>query len=404
MAQVFRAAQFPVGDVQHGGDDLRAHFFQGGFAREDLARIDIHVVGQALEGLRIGAYLDDGRDRRADHGTASGREQGDVGAAGNEFDDFRVVRHVRETEARLAVRHHVEQVQAAAGRLVARFQNADDGRGTALGVGAQRLFFLRGQAAIGVPRREAAMAHDGVVAGGLGHGFDDGIAQVRADGAPLHVVLAAHQFARLFEDAGAAGGDQGVERDADGRVGADAAGAVGAAADGGDDQLIDPHGHALLLRQVLKGPADPLDAAAHAGTRAAVFLDRDRVHGTVAVCHGAGEAIFVEAFAAQGDQQHGAHVRVRQQTAHHLVRVFVGEATRKADQVHGLAGKSVDHQARHVVRAFDHIGHDHDIADALAAIGAQVARQGGCRYGSVHAWSSLSRKWWPSWPRVNVGM
>ena len=50
----------------------------------------------------------------------------------------------------------------------------------ALGVGAERLLFDRGESAVGVAGREARMAHGRVVARGLGHGLDDLLAQLRA--------------------------------------------------------------------------------------------------------------------------------------------------------------------------------------------------------------------------------
>src|SRR5690348_14394885 len=45
---------------------------------QDAAGVHVHVVGHALVGIRIGAHLDDGRDRGADHRAAPGGEQDEV--------------------------------------------------------------------------------------------------------------------------------------------------------------------------------------------------------------------------------------------------------------------------------------------------------------------------------------
>jgi hypothetical protein len=80
-----------------------------------------------------------------------------VGAARDELGDLGVVVDVREAEPHLAVGHDVEEVEAARRRHVARLEQADDSRCAALRIRAERFFFLRGEAAVGIADREAAV-------------------------------------------------------------------------------------------------------------------------------------------------------------------------------------------------------------------------------------------------------
>ena len=157
---------------------------------------------------RIRADLDDRRDRRADHRAASGREQDHMRAARDQFADFRVVADVGKAEARFAVGHDVEQVQAAGRRNIARFDDADNRRRPALRIRAERLFFLRGEAAVRVADGKTAVSENRVVARRLRHARDDFIAEFRPRRACFHMEFAAHQFAGFLEDAGRARVDQ----------------------------------------------------------------------------------------------------------------------------------------------------------------------------------------------------
>src|SRR5690606_3911643 len=116
-------------------------------------------------------------------------------AAGNELDDLRVVRDVRKTEARLAVRHDVEQVEAAARRHVARLDQPADGRGTGLRIRAHGFLLERRQATLGVAGREAAVTHDAVVVGRLLDAGLDLAAEPGRDRARRHDALAADELA-----------------------------------------------------------------------------------------------------------------------------------------------------------------------------------------------------------------
>src|SRR6185436_16661291 len=109
---------FAGGDPLHEVEDLAAHFVELR-ALQDAAGVHVHVVAHALESVRVRAHLDDRRDGGTDHRAAAGGEQDQVRTAGDQFDDLGVVGDVGESEARFAVRYHVEQVQAAARRDVA---------------------------------------------------------------------------------------------------------------------------------------------------------------------------------------------------------------------------------------------------------------------------------------------
>ena len=71
--------------------------------------------------------------------------------------------------------------------------------------------------------------------------------------------------------------------------------------------------------------------------------------------------------------ERGADGGMGAELADHAVRVGVRVAARKTDEMHGLLAKREDNLARDVMRAFDEINHDGDVADSLAAIGAEEA-------------------------------
>ena len=105
-----------------------------------------------------------------------------MAAAGDQFDDLGVVGDVGEAEADLAVGHHVQQIQAAARRNVARLDQPGDRPAAALGVGPQRFLFDGRQAAFGVAGGEAAVAQRRVIARGLGHAATISRPELRRDG------------------------------------------------------------------------------------------------------------------------------------------------------------------------------------------------------------------------------
>src|SRR5690606_38350973 len=222
-------------------EDLAADLFERGAAFEDAAGVHIHVVLHASIGVGIRADLDHGRNRGANDRAAPGREQDQVSTAGDQLDDFRIVRDIREAEARLAVRYDVEQVQSAARRYVARLEQAADRRGSRLRVRAHRLLFLRRQAAFGIAGGEAALAHDAVILRRLRHARLDLRTELGRDRTLRHHALAADELARFFEDAGRVRFHERIETAAHGGIGGQTAGAVGAAAYGAHDQLVERH-------------------------------------------------------------------------------------------------------------------------------------------------------------------
>ncbi len=210
--------------------------------------------------------------------------------------------------------------------------------------------------------------------------FDAGFqfaAQFGRHGAVSHDLFAADQFAGFFENAGRPGGAQRVEGAADGRIGGNARRAVGTAADGADDQFGNVHVGAWRGRGLGADAFDRLDALGNGGLGAALVLDDEGLDRTARGLDMTGKRAAVKAFAAQADQDDAADIGMGAQGIHHAEGVFVGVATGKADQVDVVEARLFDDAARHVVRAFDQIGDGDDIADALAAVGAQIARNGG---------------------------
>ena len=128
-----------------------------------------------------------------------------------------------------------------------------------------------------------------------------------------------------------------------------------------------------------------LDRAA----RAAELLDHrdlDRAAGALDRGH---QSRAVELLAAQRDEQDGADIGMGAQGVHHVLGVGVGVAAGKADQLDAFALERRGDGAGDVVRALDQVGHQDMVADALAAVLAEIAR---CGHGHSSKWStSLTR-------------
>ena len=176
---------------------------------------------------------------------------------------------VGEAEADLAVGHHVQQIQPAARRKIARLEHAGHGPAAALGVGAQRFLFLGRQAAFGIAGGETAVAQHAMIVLGLHHGVEQFAAQFRRDRPAGEVRFAADQLVGLLEDGRRAVIDQPVEGLADHRVGRQPAGGVGAAADRAHDQVGNADLAAGRVLQLSQGLLDPRAAVADRRSRAA---------------------------------------------------------------------------------------------------------------------------------------
>src|SRR5271163_4337506 len=109
-----------------------------------------------------------------------------MAAARDQFGDLGIVVDIGETEADFAVRNHIEQVETAARRNVAGFDEARDRRPARLRVGAHRLLLDRGETALGVAGGERTVAERGVVARGLGDARLEFGAESRRDCARGH--------------------------------------------------------------------------------------------------------------------------------------------------------------------------------------------------------------------------
>ena len=91
---------------------------------------------------------------------------------------------------------------------------------------------------------------------------------------------------------------------------------------------------------------------------------------------GGEQARAVELLAPQRDQEHGTHVRVGAQRVHHVLGVAVGVAAGEADQLDALLLERGGDGAGDVVGALDQVGDQDMVADALAAVLAEVAQPG----------------------------
>src|SRR6187399_919571 len=101
VAERLGLGQLAAGDAFHQREDLAAYVVEIG-ATQDAAGVHVHVVGHAIVGVRIGAHLDDRRDRGTHHRAAAGGEQDEVRAAGDQLDDLGIVGDVGEPESRFA--------------------------------------------------------------------------------------------------------------------------------------------------------------------------------------------------------------------------------------------------------------------------------------------------------------
>src|SRR6187455_805312 len=317
VAERLGLGQFAACDAFHQREDLAAYVVEIG-ATQDAAGVHVHVVGHAIVGVWIGAHLDDRRDGGAHHRAAAGGEQDEVRAAGDQLDDLGIVGDVGESESRFAVRHHVEEIEAAARRHIARFDEPGDGRGAGLGVRSHGLFFERGEPAFGIARRKAAVTHDAIVVSSL---VDAGLnltSEFGRDGARGHDAFAADELAGFSEDAGSASLDEPVETTSHRGVGGDAAGAVGAAAHGADNQFVYAHGNRRLLRKFSAHLAHDLETGIQRARGATRLLDHEQVDRAATRGDRPAQLLAIEALAAQRYEQHSADVRVRAEPLHHL--------------------------------------------------------------------------------------
>ena len=257
VAECFAGRGCAGGDGEDALKNFTAHFIERGRAFEDAAGVDVHVFAQAAIGFRVCADFDDGRNRGADHGAATRREERDVRAAGDQLADLLDVADVGETPAHFAVGHHIQEVKAGRGRHVAGREDAVDRGVAGLAVRAHGFFLLRGQPALGIAGRETTVTHRGVITRGLVHAGDERGREFGTCGAGGHDVFAADEFARFLEDAPRTRRDEPVERAPDGGIRGDAAGRVRSAADRADDDVAHIHLHSRHGGDLRAGSFDP---------------------------------------------------------------------------------------------------------------------------------------------------
>src|SRR5262249_4774685 len=106
---------------------------------------------------------------------------------------------------------------------------------------------------------------------------------------------------------------------------------------------------------------------------AAGFLDDDRFDAAPRSGDAIAQPIAIEAFATQRNKQHRADVGMRAKTLEHGLRVIAGIATGEADHLHFAAAEVERDLAGDEMRALHEIDDEDDVADALAAIAAQVS-------------------------------
>ena len=174
---------------------------------------------------------------------------------------------------------------------------------------------------------------------GLDHRGEQFAAQFRRDRPAGQVLFAADQFVGLFEDGRRAVIDQPIERLADRRVGRQPAGGVGAAADRADDQVGDAHLAAGRILQLPQGLLDPRAAVADRRSRAAGLLDDQRLDRPAGAADDFRQAVAVETLAAQGDQQHRAHIGMRADPPQDAIGIRIRIAAGKADQMDALLAR-----------------------------------------------------------------
>src|ERR1044071_793040 len=120
VAQLLALAALAGGGGKDQLEDLLAHFLDTGLAIEDLAAIDVHVLGHAVVHGRVGGKFQAWRWLAAEAGAASGGEADHVGAAGDlaRHRDRIVAWRVHENETalrdRLGIAIDVDHVATAA--------------------------------------------------------------------------------------------------------------------------------------------------------------------------------------------------------------------------------------------------------------------------------------------------
>ena len=248
-----------------------------------------------------------------------------------------------------------------------------DRRVPALAVGAHGFLLQRGQAALGIARRKTAVPERSVVAGRLFDACQQRRRELRAGGALRHDVFAADQFACLFKNAARPSLHEMIESQAHRGVRRDAARRIRSSAHRADDQLAHRHGGTGHGSDLLPRGFNPAPALGDGRARAALLLDHQHIGGASRGPDFLQKLRAIEALASQRDEQHGAHIRMRAKLPEHAMRVGIWIAPWKAHEMHARFAKRIHHLARYMMRAFDQIGDDHDIADALAPVGAQVA-------------------------------
>src|SRR5690606_15124706 len=239
-------------------------------------------------------------------------------------------------------------------------------------VRAHRFFFLRREPAFRITRREAAMAHDSIVARRFGDAGFDLSPELRRHRALRHDALAADELAGFLEDARCVRVHELVEAASDGWIRRQPARAVRAAAYRCDDEILDRHRCERCIRRRFE-PLDGLEPRVHAFHGAAGLLDHEQLDRSAARFDRAIERLAVEAFAAERNEQHGADVRMRAELLHHAQRIRIRVATRKADEVNLRRIALRNDQARDVVRTLDEIGDRDDVANAFASVGTNIS-------------------------------
>ena len=115
------------------------------------------------KGVRVGAYIDYGRDCRADDRASSFRDQDQMTPRCDQLDDLGIVGDVGKAVTHVTVRHDVHQIETWLSRIPSGLDQSVDRSCARLGGGAERFFFLSCQAAIGISGRKAAIVKDGVI-------------------------------------------------------------------------------------------------------------------------------------------------------------------------------------------------------------------------------------------------
>jgi hypothetical protein len=80
------------------------------------------------------------------------------------------------------------------------------------------------------------------------------------------------------------------------------------------------------------------------------------------------EAMPIEAFASEGQQQCTADIRMGTELVHHPVSVGVGIASSKTYEMNRLAPERIHDLAGHVVSAFHQVGDNDAIADSFSSV------------------------------------